>query len=668
MDVRGPDGKIVRFPDGTPPSTIHAVMTSRYGTAEQRLGLGPTPKADFGDVAGHAMTFGLSDEAAGIGDALVNAIRAPFSSKVDFHPIDAYNSGKAARLKALADYARANPVSNVAANIVGAAASAPKGVAELVARAPTLVGRIVQGAKAAIPWGAAQGFGNSEGLAGRAKGAGLGALAAASLGGALPVAGAAFAPMARGVASLAAKPGTRAARMIAQAMSADKLTPAQVGANMDAVRNLGVPAMLADQGENLRRLGGSVTRQPGPARTMMTDALTQRMAGQNDRIINAVDKHLGPTANVADASDALIAQAKTAAAPLYAKAHAAPGVASDTIDGLLNTPAGKAALGHARTIALNDQVDPNRIGIDLNAQGEPVLTKVPTMQTLDYVKQALDGMVEDFRDPITRQLNLNPAGRAINGVRGRLLTEMDRLNPDYATARAAYAGPAQEREALWQGQKMVGQPAQQIDRATLGMSDSQRAQFELGYRSKMAGNVNKMVDAADRPRALTGSPERRAALQQTFGQQPGLPNFLDTLSHEAAGNATYRVGMTGSPTAVNLADDQMTSGANVLGPLFHAAADLKTGGLYGAIRGAAAAAPRALDRARSGDDVRQGIAAFLSETDANAFRRHLQDLDALNARDTITRNAASNRRIGTGQVTGSLLGYLLAQPVPQPPQ
>ena len=68
--------------------------------------------------------------------------------------------------------------------------------------------------------------------------------------------------------------------------------------------------------------------------------------------------------------------------------------------------------------------------------GSPVKQSGFTTQTLDYVKRGLDDLVEANRDPVTRRLHLDEAGRAVNDVRAGLVREVDRLNPAYAKARA----------------------------------------------------------------------------------------------------------------------------------------------------------------------------------------------------------------------------------------
>lgn len=132
MDVRGPDGKIVRFPDGTDTAKINEVMSSIYAKPKSaprsavdaeaaklnarsaRLG-----KPGLQDLIVHGATLGLTDEVAGVGNVLMNALAAPFSSKVDFNPRQAYAAGNRAEDLRLAEARKRTGKMGTAAEIMG---------------------------------------------------------------------------------------------------------------------------------------------------------------------------------------------------------------------------------------------------------------------------------------------------------------------------------------------------------------------------------------------------------------------------------------------------------------------------------------------------------------------------------------------------------------------
>lgn len=81
--------------------------------------------------------------------------------------------------------------------------------------------------------------------------------------------------------------------------------------------------------------------------------------------------------------------------------------------------------------------------------GNPIVGSVPNMRTLNVAKKGLDAMVAAAKDPTTGRLS--EEGKAIDGVRRAFLTELDKINPDYAAARQSWAGPTVTQEAFNKG-------------------------------------------------------------------------------------------------------------------------------------------------------------------------------------------------------------------------
>src|SRR3546814_19291831 len=104
----------------------------------------------------------------------------------------------------------------------------------------------------------------------------------------------------------------------------------------------------------------------------------------------------------------------------------------------------RAAYRNAARIAGEEGVEPRGLGLAFNDAGDVVFEETPAnMRTLDYIKRGLDDVLERYRDPTTGRLVLDNTGRAIDQTRRALLDELDNINPDYAKARAAWAGPSQ---------------------------------------------------------------------------------------------------------------------------------------------------------------------------------------------------------------------------------
>ena len=96
---------------------------------------------------------------------------------------------------------------------------------------------------------------------------------------------------------------------------------------------------------------------------------------------------------------------------------------------LLPRPSMRAGMANAMKIATEEGRNPNVLGIDLNAQGEPVFTRVPSWQTLDYLKRGLDNVVEQYRDKATGKLVLDTYGRAAKLTRQQFRGHPARSEP-----------------------------------------------------------------------------------------------------------------------------------------------------------------------------------------------------------------------------------------------
>lgn len=700
MDVRLPDGRVIKnVPDGTTKSQLMAKLDRNGLAPKPKTGVKGTgtyglsaPKSDLPSSFLRGSTFGLLDEVAGGAGAVVDAIRAPFSDKVDFNPVQSYQAWRDRSRGEASATNKAHPIAATALEVAGGMGNVP---AKAV-RALPLSKAVVKGGMFGAGAGALAGFGTGEGLENSISGAEWGAMLGLPIGAAAPVLlpplinalGKGAKATVDGAKRLIGYPVAKAApapglgrQVVAKAMMEDAVTPLRAGKALNDANVRGVPLALGDLGDNLRGLTGSLSRKPGKARTLVREMVDARQAAQADRVRGAVVRDLGPIANPFEQGDALMAQAKAKAGPLYDEAYAAQPIASPALDELLATPAGRQAVWRAKTIAANERRDPTKLGFALDEEGNVVLNPVQHVaeegddlilnqspqkvrsyspQTLDYVKRGLDDIIEAQRNPVTRQLHLDEAGRAINDVRANFVKEVDRLNPAYGKARAAYAGPASARQAMESGRKALNYSDQEIERATMNLSDADRQQFALGFRASMADALDRRVDGADKVGALLGSPRKRKALANVFGGEEGLDNFLRTMADERLGNETYRAVRTGSPTAERVAEDENTSGLVEQGGL--AAYNAVRGNVPGLLRQGLNAAQdfRRFGAGKAAQRAREDAAALLTETDPvklrESLREALRNQALMRARLATRRKGALAGSVGGGQLAGSIVG------------
>ena len=603
-------------------------------------------KAGYKELFNQGVTLGFSDELSG----LVNAAFHPLTPK-------AYETGRDIERQRIEQARKNLGWAGTAAEIGGGLATGGTAVAGGGALLTTGQAAL-NAAKVGAATGGIAGFGSGDGAIDSLIKAGAGTALGGAIGAFVPAAAELIGNRVSGLRRLiGAGNSNLPQQIVGEAIRADAATPALVGRRLTEAADRGVPMAIADTGDNVRGLLASVARRPGPGRQATRAVMEQRQTEQSGRVIDAVETNLGRVGNMRQESDALMQQARTAAAPLYNEAYAAPARTSEELGALLETPAGRQALARARTIAANERRDPTAMGFDLNDQGETILTREPSMQTMDYVKRGLDDIIEQYRDPVTQRLTLDEAGRAINGVRGQLLTELDRLNPAYGAARAAYAGPASAEEALQLGRQSLNSSAEEIEAALGRMGDAEREQYALGFRAAMADNINRAVDGAGQAQRLLGTPRKRQALQAVFGGEENFNRFLQTLVDERATTETYRSVMTGSQTAERLAADAQTSDGGLLETAAGATLRGVTQpvGLLGDLVKSLGEVNR-FGAGQAGDATRERVAALLSETDPQILTDLAREIRQAAARQRL-RSRGVNRVLGkSGGAIGATVG------------
>jgi hypothetical protein len=178
-------------------------------------------------------------------------------------------------------------------------------------------------------------------------------------------------------------------------------------------------------------------------------------------------------------------------------------------------------------------------------------------RTLDLMKQGMDDMVREGR---VQGIGANEQ-RATTGYLSRFVDQIDALNPDYATARAAFAGPAKLLDAIDAGRAYMGEDAPTVTAAMKDLSPSEQDAYRLGAvqaeRDRL-GSVPVTYDAATR--AGVNTPNRLAKLQALFPDQASYAAYVQKLQNEATMFGTRARVLGNSSTASRLAHmDDMES-------------------------------------------------------------------------------------------------------------
>ena len=672
MDVRGPDGKVTRFPDGTDDATVHSVMSSIY-TPKPAAAAPPKSASgiayDASDLAASKFTFGLSDKVGAAGSALGHTLMRAVTGKDDGGTFGSdYDKAVAQDQTKKAAYVAAHPAvdwatlplnflaggaarTGLSAVRAGIASGAVAGAAGGAGHSSGSVGD--QAAQIALSAGAGAVTGGVVGryapaIIGRATGAvqgGLGRVAQAVAPNSAMAARATQAPASLG--ALATPTANKARAYIADRLAADGTDPSAMAAQMVAAKARGVPYAPMDSGPNMQRAAAAIARKSGPGSKIVTDAVATRQAAQGERVQGAITRDLGPTVGVATEAQRLEDTARTAAQPLYDQAYAAGAVDHPTITALMQHPEMQAALDAGKQIHANDTFMANAKG---ETPPEPLVDGFPDVRTLDYTKRALDRKIDSaYSGDAAAKMQLP----FLKDLRSTLTSSLDTAVPAYAAARKAYAGPMAMSEALQAGRAAASKTGDDIAAETASYGPAELEHYKLGLRSALSDAVDARVGGADKMKALIGTPKKEKALQQMFSG-PGLDNFTKTLGDEGATSATFSRVTGNSKTAENTLDDADLAG---VGKAVGAAVHMSGGNPLPALKFALSHLGDKLS-GEAGQKMRAQVATLITETNPEIARELVAAAAKKNSQSIVGRKAVPMVAGAAGRASGASLGAL----------
>lgn len=450
-------------------------------------------------------------------------------------------------------FADANPVANLAGNLVGGIAM-PAGAFGLAARGASMGGKVLRGIAAGVPLGAIQGASQSSDLTDvgeTAKETAIGAGVGGLLGGTIPLAAKATGQVYSGVRGLLSRGpegiSKGAAKLLYPAIEAD--TAAGMRANS---RRLGDQAMLADLGDStLGTLQGLVLNSP-EAKTAAYGALRNRNNLANQTIQRDFDNVLGR------AEDPLMASERIAAE-------------RSRVDSL-NYPAAKSA---APSLDITHIIDDVSQGIDKTARGtnerkalESVL-KMLQRKEKDGTLTAQDdvNIIHDIRQEIDNVIEHGTPGLGVPATvlqktQGRLKTVRNQIDevlkndvPGFREADIASARLANRQDAVKRGTQVLdsGKTAMTPERLNIeyaGMEPGERAAFAKGARGEIDRLIrNRANDIEAGKNIIKGEGDwNRDRLSTVFGQQ-AADDVINSIERQIKFRDTYNKVVENSQTA-----------------------------------------------------------------------------------------------------------------------
>jgi hypothetical protein len=160
-----------------------------------------------------------------------------------------------------------------------------------------------------------------------------------------------------------------------------------------------------------------------------------------------------------------------------------------------------------------------------DAAGKPIVSNVPNMRLLDAAKKGLDNIVEGYRNPITGKLALDQYGNAVNSVRASYLKELDRLNPDYKAARAAWSGPSQSLDALHAGRNIFGSDPEFTTQRISSLAPGDMEYYRTGVLRALDDAANNSANGGAALNTLLAKPNVQEKLTAAFGDHQGFQKF-----------------------------------------------------------------------------------------------------------------------------------------------
>lgn len=413
----------------------------------------------------------------------------------------------------------------------------------------SLGGRMAAGASAGAIQGGAYGVGSGEGLVDRlAQGVG-GAVMGGGIGGSVPLLAttvkSVFKPAIDAVKARM-NPAAFADKKVFERLAAGGATPDVVATKM--ARNPG--AAVADTaGKSARDLLRTTVNVPGAARDRVATQVAIRQMGQGDRLREAVKTTLADPDGYLTAKDRIADTMKRISKPLYDRFEKSRVPINSRLLELINTPAGKAALRHAQQLSANERVQFTK-NMEITPSG------------WDYIKKALDDMVDGQTDSITKKVTNE--GRVLVGLKNDLLAELDRINPYYKPAREAWGGIKQLDDALEFGRKALTMTGEQIKRATAKYNAGQKMSMRIGAAEALRKDIDRAGFTNNAVLNIMNSRQRYGALRSLFDNSSQFAEFRRTLLSEARKRKTYDAVRGNSTTAAQLADMAEAGGTNEL--------------------------------------------------------------------------------------------------------
>lgn len=510
----------------------------------------------FGAGMGKGASFGFADEiAAGAGSA----------GEDDYATILGRLRDRDAALQ------EDRPVATALGEVVGAVGSTLATRAGIpLAAGASMPAKMVAGGLTGAAEGALYGFGTGEGgAANRAENA-------AKMGAVGAVAGAVAPPILSGIGTAGRTAGNaigsalnipsdlRASRVVEALMKRAGMTADDLDTVIRQAESEGQPYKVADAlGQSGQRGLSGVTRQPGEARQIVTDALRSRQDDQANRIGTFLADALDAPDTAAARKATLTAARKEAADTAYeaARGTAAPvdvrgvlaviddrigpmqgsGIADDGISGKLSRYRGRLAASDPAKSVIRGATDISSGG------GEKTAVELSDFNRILLLKQEVG---DDIGAAV--RAGRNNEARELGKVQDALDAALEAASPGYRSANDDFARASRVIDKVDEGASAAGPRIRAADTGAriAAMTPDEKAAFSAGYADPLMAKIEAAAPGVNKARGLMS--EKTQAELGWMAKDPAL--LRRRLERENRMFETNALAMGGSRTADNLAD------------------------------------------------------------------------------------------------------------------
>lgn len=360
-------------------------------------------------------------------------------------------------------------------------------------------------------------------------------------------------------------PLTSAEGKILNALEDAGMTPSAAGFRLQEASDLGVPMGLIDVGgQPTQRMARGVRTLPGEGSAVIDRALHDRAAGQAGRVVNFLERGVGRTAdpNGQGVSNSLLRRARGESNPLYRQVEQLGGVKSAEVRDMFTSPYVRELMQarESSQAALMPRGAPAPRSL-YNPDGS--LRRLPTFDEVDYIKQTIGDVLKPSYNRTGQPLEsvnvgLRDSRARLGNFQSSLVKAADAApgGEIYSNARAAYAGPAQARDAYDAGREFPKASFEDIVSQRSASTPAERKWYDRGVVSALRENIEGMPDLATQPnrlRSFYGSINDRRNVDSVVNPRR-LEDFRSRMQAENQTAQTNNVVRGGSQTADKAAE------------------------------------------------------------------------------------------------------------------